>query len=126
MERKSLVVSQGNTWKHAFRRDTGSPRPFLRARRGKRWAEAHSTTARGSAAGRPRGTSWSPWLEEECGTNFNRKPLPTRKGRAPWGRAHGGRDLVLAFAREQHYKHRRPPREVTCPESLQGARPEFP
>lgn len=50
MERKSLVVSQGNTWKHfrrdtkgAFRRDTGSPGPFLRARRGKRWAEAHST-----------------------------------------------------------------------------------
>ena len=110
------TLPQGH--KGSFPQGHRKPRPVPEGEEGQ--APGRELTALGSAAGRPRGTSWSLWLEEECGTNFNRKPLPARKGRAPWARAHGcrepGRDLVLAFAGEQHYKHRRPPREVTCRE----------
>lgn len=81
--------------KGSFRRDTGSPGPFQRRALGG-----------SSAEGQPRGMSQSLWLEEECGTNFNRKFPPARKGGAPWERVRGcrepGSDLVPALVREQH------------------------
>lgn len=118
------MVSQGATWKH-FRRDTKGASAGTQGApvhsRGEPWAEALLRASPGEC---PRASGLNRNVEPTSTGSFH----PPGKAELPGKGLVGAENLGAIWSQllQENSILSSSPQEVTCPESLQGARPGFP